>query len=148
MLGDEEHRVDGEGEGGVAHKVGQGDARVPRAEHVVVLLLHQLGLYCDRGGLVDAEQTLRVRPRAHAAAAHLDAEEVVEEGDDKVVVQVEPRGRADREGEDGQPLGARTAQEDDARVPSPRRDARGVDLVVSPANGLCGDRLLELEHEA
>src|SRR5215510_1244229 len=53
---------------------------------------------------VDGQQPVAVRSGAGAAAAGLDAEQVVEQRDDKVVVQV-PGAVPDTERDDGQPVG-------------------------------------------
>src|SRR5690348_3540258 len=54
---------------------------------------------------VDAEQVVAVGAGARAASAGLDAEEVVEDRDDEVVVQVATVVAVDDEGDDGQAFG-------------------------------------------
>ena len=85
-----------EGHGGdevVEHRVG---------EEVVEVDPHPTGLdpLASRGDLareavglveVDAQELVSVRAGARAPAAGLDAEQVVEQGHDEVVVQVAPR---------------------------------------------------------
>ena len=96
---------------------------------------------------VDAEQAVAVRPGARAAAARLDAEQVVEQRDDEVVVQV-PLGR-----------GATTNDTIDSRSASwlprismfglapPRSMARRMNDSSRSRIASAADRLLELEDE-
>ena len=56
-----------------------------------------------RTGGADREQPVTVGPRARASAAGLDAEQVIEQRDDEIVVQVQPVTMADAEGDDRQP---------------------------------------------
>jgi len=124
MLCDEEERVEHVPDGGGVGEVGERDSGVAGAEHLVVLLLDELRLEGGRQGRVDPEQRLRVRAGAHAAAARLDAEEVVEERDDEVVVQQQRPRRclalpaaaarvesADGDRKDRQPAGRRVAED-------------------------------------
>ena len=53
-----------------------------------LVALEDLALELARGVEVDAQQPVTVRPGARTAAAGLDAEEVVQERDDEVVVQI------------------------------------------------------------
>ena len=67
---------------------------------------------------VDGQQPVAVGARAGAAAAGLDAEQVVEQRDDVVVVQVAVAD-PDAEGHDGQPAGVWVAEDLDVRVGLP-----------------------------
>ena len=68
-----------------------------------------------RGGCVDFQQPVAVRPGAGAAAARLDPEQVVEHRHDIVVVQV-PVTVADAQRDDGQPPCVGAAEHLDARI--------------------------------
>ncbi|HEY6794836.1 MAG TPA: hypothetical protein VI248_09145 [Kineosporiaceae bacterium] len=100
---------------------------------------------------VDVQETVAVGAGAGAAAAGLDAEQVVEDGDEVVVVQQPPGRGLDGERDDGEPVGPvspRTSDEGDraaagdegtllrARV---RRRSRTPGVPGPPMN-LCGLR--------
>jgi hypothetical protein len=60
---------------------------------------------------VDAQEPMPVRSGAGAAAAGLNAEQVVEKGCNEVVVQVALAARPDPEGYDGKSLRVRMAKD-------------------------------------
>ena len=78
----------------------------------------------DRSGvrLVDVEEEVPVRPRAHAAGAHLDSEEVVQERRGEVVVQV-----AEDDRQDAEPFRVEIPEDDEvvSASPAPGGRARG-----------------------
>ena len=82
-----------------------------------------LALELVRALEVDAEQPVAVGAGARAPAAGLHAEQVVEHGDDEVVVQPVPRRRPHHERDDRQPRGLEVAEDLDGRLlpatPSP-----------------------------
>ena len=96
---------------------------------------------------VDAQQPVPIRPGAGAAAPRLDAEQVVEQRHDEVVVQV-AAPVPDDEGDDRQPLGVVVAQDVDAGYASQRSMARPMNALLALADGRLAHLLLELEHEA
>ncbi len=104
VAGDQAHRLDevvGDGVGDEVVEVDPHPARLDALAAAGDLALELVGAL-----EVDAEQPVAVRARARAAAAGLDAEQVVEQRDDVVVVQVAPGRRAHHEGDDREPLGA------------------------------------------
>jgi len=96
---------------------------------------------------VDAEEPVAVRPGARAAAAGLDAEQVVEHRHDEVVVQV-ACAVPDHEGDNGEATGVVVAQDVDLRVSRPRLDRAPDEGVLAAANQAGPHRLLQLEDEA
>jgi hypothetical protein len=103
----------------------------------------ELGSSCR---VVDAEQAVTVWAGARAAAAGLDAEQVVEQRHDEVVVQV-PAAVADHERHDAQP--PRVVVAEDLDLGPPRTSARPPldERVLEGADRVGADGLLELEHE-
>ena len=108
-----------------------------------------LALELVRALEVDAEQPVPVRAGARAAAAGLDAEQVVEQRDDEVVVQVAPARAAHHERHDREPLGVEVAEDLDRRARCCQRARpRGAGSRSSCARiTLDADRLLELEDQ-
>ena len=96
---------------------------------------------------VDAEQPVTVRSRARAAAARLDAEKVVEDGDDEVVVEVPAAGAVDDERHDRQPLGIEVAEHLDIRIRRPCCDGPPDEVLLMRPDDLGADRLFQLEHQ-
>ncbi len=96
---------------------------------------------------VDAEQPVAVRPRARAAAAGLDPEQVVEQRDHEVVVQVAATGPAYDEGHDRQPLGFEVAEDLQAGVGAPGANGAAEELRLVRPDHLGPDRRLELEDQ-
>ena len=86
---------------------------------------------------VDAEQVVAVGAGARAAAAGLDAEEVVEDGDDEVVVQVALALAADDERHDRQSLGVEVAEDLDAGLVPPGRDGALEEVVLPRGSSAC-----------
>ena len=94
----------------------------------------------------DAQQPVHVRPRARAAAARLDAEQIVQQRDDEVVVQVVVPV-AHHERHDRQPLGAQVAQQAQVRVLLPGGDGALDEAALHLGDGVVPDRALELERQ-
>src|SRR5262249_30245275 len=105
-----------------------------------------LALERARGLEVDAEQPVPVGPRARAAAARLDAEEVVEQRDHEVVVEV-ARAVLDDERHDRQALGVRVTEDLDVRALRPRGDGAADERLLALVDGRDRHRALELEDE-
>jgi hypothetical protein len=83
---------------------------------------------------------------AGAAAAGLDAEQVVEQGDDEVVVQV-PGAVADAEGDDGQPPGPVVAEDLDGRHVGPAAEHVPPEVFFAGGDQAGADRLFEGEDQ-
>ena len=143
--GDEVHGGDDVVADGGRHHVVEGDpdpavldARTAAAD--LLPLRPRLG-----GG--DAEQPVRVRPGARAAAAGLDPEQVVEHGDHELVVQVAV-AVPDPEGHDGQSRGAAVAEDLQPRVVPPGRQHPPAGLLLAGLDQPGADGLLQPEDQA
>ena len=90
---------------------------------------------------------MAVRSRAGTTAARLNAEQVVEDRHDEVVVQVLAGGAPHDERHDRQPVGAEVAQQFDRGVVTPRRDGALNHVGLEPFDDVTTDRALELEHQ-
>src|SRR4029077_14788761 len=101
-------RVQDEFEDGLRDEVVEVDAHPARLDALAAAV--DLALELVRPLDVDAEQAGAVGAGAGAAAARLDTEEVVEQGDDEVVVQV-AAVVPHHERDDGQPVEVRVAQD-------------------------------------
>eukprot|EP00958_Prasinococcus_capsulatus_P025353 scaffold4262_cov328-Prasinococcus_capsulatus_cf.AAC.6 len=115
MCRNDSHRLDDVVHICFAHHIGHTDPGEARSQHLH--FLQELGL--DASGVCrgDAEQLERVRPGAGAPAASLDAEQIIQQRTDEVVVQEvragaaaaaaaggDDAGRAHEEGGDGQAM--------------------------------------------
>jgi hypothetical protein len=96
--------------------------------------------------MMTSQQPVPVRAGAGAAAASLDAEQVVEQRDDEVVVQV-PGAVADAERDDGQPGGLLVAEYFDARAAGPAAQHVPPQLLFAGGDQAGTDRLLEREDQ-
>ena len=96
---------------------------------------------------VDAEQPVAVGTRARAAPSRLDAEDVVEQCDDEVVVQVTAARTAHDERHDRQALRIEVAQHLDGRVRVPCGDGAAEHVLLVRPDHVDADRILELEHQ-
>ena len=149
MLGDEVDGVDEVAALGLADEVGEGEPEEAELEGRGAAR----DLPLDRGGGlgVDAGQAVDVRRRAEAAAARLDAEEVVEERDDEV--RVEHRARAPRQRvadcqrDDRDALEPGVAEHEEARVGRPGVERRTDEPVLELGDRLRADLLPEREGE-
>src|SRR4051794_13470360 len=84
---------------------------------------------------------------ARAAATGLDAEEVVEHGDDEVVVEVASGLGAHGEGHDREPFGREVAEDLDGRLLLPSLDGAAEEDRLAGPDRRGPDSLLELEDE-
>ena len=100
-----------------------------------------------RAGRADGQQPVPVRAGAGAAAAGLDAEQVIQQRDDEVVVQV-PGAVADAEGDDRQPRGGAAAEDLDAGAVLPAVQHVPPQLLFAGGDQVGADRLLEREDQA
>ena len=91
---------------------------------------------------------MAVRSGARTATATLDPEQVVEQGDDEVVMQVAAVGPAHQERHDRKPLGVEVAENLDVGVGLPRPDRTTQESLFLSADHIDADGLLELEHQA
>ena len=96
---------------------------------------------------VDAEQAMAVGAGAGTATTGLDAEEIVQQGHDVVVVQVATRRRRDREGQDRQSIGHMAAQDLDVRVRLPGGDRAPDEVVFVGGDDVGAHGLLQREHQ-
>lgn len=99
------------------------------------------------GGQVDAEEAVSVGSRAGAAAAGLDAEEVVQEGDDEVVVE-ELVVVFDHERHDREPPGVEVSEDSDVGVVTPAFDGALDEVVFEFTDVVFADGGFELEDES
>jgi hypothetical protein len=146
VRGDQVDGVDEVVADGVADEVVEVDAGPAGLDAVAVV--HDLVEQGVGGGRVDGEQTVAVRPGARAAAAGLDAEEVVEQGDDIGVVQVGTLAVADAERDDGQPSGAVVAEDLDPGVAVPVRQRPPPVTLLGGLDGVGAYGLLEGEDQS
>src|SRR6185503_4047522 len=84
---------------------------------------------------------------ARAAAARLDAEQVVQQRDDEAVVQ-RALGVTNDEGDDREAPGFLVSEDADVRVFAPDVDGALDERLLARADRLGADRFLELEDEA
>src|SRR5262249_41351658 len=96
---------------------------------------------------VDPEQAVAIGARARAAAAGLDAEQVVEDGHDEVVVQVAALV-PDDERDDRAPRQRVRAEDVDRRSALPPLDRAADERLLALADRVDPDRVLQLEDEA
>ena len=99
-----------------------------------------------RGLEVDAEQAVAVGSRARAAAARLDAEQVVEQRHHEVVVE-EAVAVPDQEGDDRQPRRREAAEQPEIRVLPPALERALDEAPLERLDGAAADRLLEMEDQ-
>ena len=92
---------------------------------------------------VDPQQTVPVRSGARAPAARLDAEQIVEDRHDQVVVQIHPAGSTDHETDDRQPFSVAVAEDLDVRVCAPGLDGAPHEVLLMGTDDVHADRLLE-----
>ena len=96
---------------------------------------------------VDAEQPVAVRAGAGAAAATLDAEQVVEDRHHEVVVQVAARRAPDHERHDRESLGVGVAEHLDGGMLAPGGHRATQEVLLVRADRRDADRVLEREDE-
>src|ERR1039458_5205482 len=99
-------------------------------------------------GGADGQQPVPVRSRAGAPPTGLDAEEVVEQRDDEIVVQVAPVPVTEPEGHHGQPAGLVTAKQLDARVACTTAKDAVPEPLFARGDQVRPDGLLEAEPQA
>ena len=139
-------RLDDVLEDGLGDEVVERDAR-PAGLDALAPATHDLALVLVRALEVDAEQPVAVGAGARAAAAGLDPEQVVEQGDDVVVVQIAPRAPVDDERHDREPVGLEVAEDADVRVLRPALDGAAPEVLLVRVDHVDADGLLELEDE-
>ncbi len=91
----------------VCHCVVQREAAKPGPENLRIVIVDQRSLVLAREVLRHAEETLGKGSRAHAAAAELNSEQIVEQDGHKIVVQHATGSRVlHHKGQDRQTLSA------------------------------------------
>src|SRR3569623_3568866 len=145
VVRDQVDRVDDELELRLAEEVVEVDAHPARLDALAAA--DDLALEFLAGLDVDAEQAMPVRTGAATAAARLDAEQVVEQRDDEVVVQVRLAMLHD-EADDRQPPRRLVAEDRDRFVLRPGSDRALDEVDLALADRIGADVLLELEHES
>ena len=124
-------RVEDEGEDRLADEVVEVDPHPAGLDPLAAA--GDLALELVRALEVDAQQPVAVRPGAGAAAAGLDAEQVVEQGDHVVVVEV-AAAVADDERDDREARERRVAQDLEGRVRAPALDRPADEVLLALAD--------------
>lgn len=106
-----------------------------------------LGAELQGPRVADAEQPVAVRPGARAAAARLHAEQVVEHGDDIVVVE-ELLAVPDAQRHDRQPPRVAVAEDVDGGVAGPALQRAAPQPFLPGLDDVGADGLLQAEHQA
>ena len=144
VVGDPADGIEDEGEDLLGQEIVEVDPHPARLDAFAAVqdgLLEPLGQRA-----VDAQQPVTVRAGAGTAAAGLDAEQVVQQGDDEVVMQV-AFPVADGERHDGQPPGLEIAEQVDLGMGRPAVDGPADERLLALADQIGADRLLELENQ-
>ena len=145
MFGDERHGFNDVAEHFVADEVVEvhpnptGFDPLASAQNLFIVFLRQFR--------VDAEQSVTVRARARATAPTLDTKYVIQHCHHRIVVQVFATGALHNEGDNGEPIRIRVAENFDGRVGVPCCDGAGKKIVFEFQNSVDTHSLFELKHE-